>query len=306
MKHNVHTNTTLKSPNMRALRRRRIKKQRKVCLFFLLTCLLVTYFTTLARVEAHTEYTLSGLVNPCKLLAAPILEPEETTDDTAADTADDFSTSDDNSDDAAASYDYSKPVPVCDAVGDDYFDDAVFIGDSRTEGMILNTGLWNTTAYVYKGLMVNTVFTKPVIKKDGEKISVMDALKTTDFSKVYIMFGINETGWAYSRVFQEKYGDIIDAIQDINPRALIYIQGIMPVSDKVSSEHQYITNAKISEYNRLLQELAKEKQVYYIDTENAVISADGSLPEDAAYDGIHLVKEYCEKWLDYLKTHTVE
>ena len=87
---------------------------------------------------------------------------------------------------------------------------------------------------------------------------------------------------------------------------MIYIQGIMPVSDKVSSEHQYITNAKISEYNRLLQELAKEKKVYYIDTENAVISADGSLPEDAAYDGIHLVKEYCEKWLDYLKTHTVE
>ena len=305
MKHNVHTNTTLKSPNMRALRRRRIKKQLKVCLFFLLTCLLVTYFTTLARVEAHTQYTLSGVVNPCELLAAPISELEETTDDTAADTADDFSASDDDADDTAASYDYSKPVPVCDMVGDDYFDDAVFIGDSRTEGMILNTGLWNTTAYVYKGLMVNTVFTKPVVNINGEKIPVMDALKSTNFSKVYIMLGINETGWAYSPVFQEKYKDIIDAVQEINPDAFIYIQGIIPVSDKVSSEHPYITNSKIAEYNRLLQELAEEKEVYFIDTKNAVMSTNGALPEDAATDGIHLVNEYCQKWLDYLKTHTV-
>ena len=77
------------------------------------------------------------------------------------------------------------------------------------------------------------------------------------------------------------------------------------VSNKVSSTHSYITNDRINEYNLLLQELAEEKQVYYIDTENAVASEDGSLPADAAADGIHLVKGYCEKWLDYLKTHSI-
>lgn len=119
------------------------------------------------------------------------------------------------------------------------------------------------------------------------------------------MLGINETGWVYSQIFQEKYGNIIDAIREINPEATIYIQEIMPVSSKVSSTHSYITNTKINEYNRLLQELAEDKQVYYIDTGSAVASADGSLPQDAATDGIHLVKSYCEKWLEYLKTHTV-
>ncbi len=302
-KKHINLNTAPKQTNTGYCKKRHIKNRRKIFLFLLFSCLLFTYFIMLARVEAYAGYNLPDALNPCELLAATISNPEENNDGTADNLANDFSASDDGS---TSLYDFSKPVPVSDTVEDTYFEDAVFIGDSRTEGLILNTGLSNTTSYVYKGLMVNTVFTKPVIKKDGEKISVMDALKTTDFSKVYIMFGINETGWAYSRVFQKKYGDIIDAIQDINPRALIYIQGIMPVSDKVSSEHQYITNAKISEYNRLLQELAKEKKVYYIDTENAVISADGSLPEDAAYDGIHLVKEYCEKWLDYLKTHTVE
>ena len=202
-------------------------------------------------------------------------------------------------------YDFSAPVPESPPVEDSYFDDAVFIGDSRAEGLILNTGLTNATAYVHKGLTVDTVFTEPVINKDGQKLSVMDALKSTQFSKVYIMLGINETGWVYSQIFQSKYGDIIDSIREINPSAIIYIQGIMPVSNKVSSTHSYITNDRINEYNLLLQELAEEKQVYYIDTENAVASEDGSLPEDAAADGIHLVKGYCEKWLDYLKTHSI-
>ena len=78
----------------------------------------------------------------------------------------------------------------------------------------------------------------------------------------------------------------------------------MPVSEEVSATHNYITNGRIDEFNGLLRELAEEKQVYYVDTGSAVASEDGSLPEGAAADGIHLNKEYCEKWLDYLKTHT--
>lgn len=53
-------------------------------------------------------------------------------------------------------YDYSMPVPQSEAVSEEYFDDAVFIGDSRTEGLIMYTDLPNTTAYTDKGLMVDT------------------------------------------------------------------------------------------------------------------------------------------------------
>ena len=36
----------------------------------------------------------------------------------------------------------------------------------------------------------------------------------------------------------------------------------------------------------------------------AVAAEDGSLPEDAATDGIHLRKEACQTWLTYLREHT--
>ena len=204
-------------------------------------------------------------------------------------------------------YDYSKPVPKSQKVGIEYFSDAVFIGDSRTEGLAINNSLYSkTTVYTEKGLKVDTIFTDKVINKDGKKVTIMEALEKTKFSKVYIMLGINETGWKYNNLFIQKYTEIIDQIKKINPEAVIYIQSILPVSNKVSTEHQYLKNSKINEYNSLIQKMANEENVYYIDVNTAIRDSSGNLPEEAATDGIHLNKTYCGKWLEYLETHTIQ
>lgn len=190
---------------------------------------------------------------------------------------------------------------------DTYFKDAVFIGDSRTEGLILNTGFVSKTkSYTHKGLKVDTVFTDKIINVDGDKKTVIEALQQTNFSKVYIMLGINETGWVYSSLFIKKYGELIDTVKQINPNAKIYVQSILPVSDKVSTEHDYLHNDKINEYNSLIQQMTEEKQVHYVNVREAVETAGGSLPEEAATDGIHLNKTYCVKWMDYLKNHVIQ
>lgn len=197
-------------------------------------------------------------------------------------------------------------VPASAAVDLDYFDDAVFIGDSRTEGLFINTGLSNATFLTHQGLTVDEVYTKKVVSFKGQKTTVMDALARTSFHKVYIMLGINETGWVYDDIFIEKYGEIIDGIREINPDAVIYVQSILPVSNEVSATHAYIKNEKIDTYNQLLQDMAEEKNVYYLNVAEAVADSDGSLPEDAAADGIHLKKEPCQVWLTYLREHTVQ
>lgn len=189
---------------------------------------------------------------------------------------------------------------------DDYFKDAVFIGNSRTEGFILNNGLTSkVTSYTHKGLTVDTIFTDKVINMNGKKLAIMEALKETRFPKVYIMLGINETGWVYSNIFINKYAKIIDEIKKINPQCAIYIQSIIPVTEKVSREHQYINNSKIEEYNSLIKKMAEEKDIYYLNVQESVINQNGALPEDAATDGIHLNRKYCEKWFEYLKEHTI-
>ena len=202
-------------------------------------------------------------------------------------------------------YVYSQPVPKSDKVETSYFDDAVFIGDSRTEGFIYNTGLANAKAYTHKGLTVSSAFDDPVIPLNGQKVSVTQALLQTQFAKAYLMFGINEAGWAYGEIFIKKYGELIDAVRQANPQAQIYIQSILPVSKKTSQTHEFAKKEKLDEYNQMLRQLAEEKQVYYLDVQSCMVDEDGFLPEQAAFDGIHLKQEYCLKWLDYLCTHTV-
>lgn len=204
-----------------------------------------------------------------------------------------------------ADYDYTLPVPESESVDLSYFNDALFIGDSRTEGLILNLSLSDFHAVTQKGLMVNTLFTKPFFECDGKKITGIEVIRNSSFSKAYIMLGINELGWSNQNLFLEKYGQLIDELRAVNPDAVIYIQSLLPVSREISDTHEYIHNEKIMEYNQLLSGLAAEKEVFFLDTFTSVADENGCLPEDAATDGIHMKKEYCEKWLAYLENHTV-
>ena len=201
---------------------------------------------------------------------------------------------------------YTSIVPKSEEVMDDFFNDAVFIGDSRTEGFILYNGLSNVTSLTAKGLMVDTAFTRPAINMNGEKLTVMKALSKIKFNKVYIMLGINELGWAYSDIFIKKYAEIVDYIKEINNDAQIYIQSILPVSYEKSSSDKIYNNKNINNYNELIKEMTEDKQIYYLDVAEAIKDDDGNLPEDASLDGIHLKKEYCQKWYEYLKTHTIQ
>lgn len=194
----------------------------------------------------------------------------------------------------------SEAVPL------DYFDDAVFLGNSRTETFVLYTGLSNATSYAFKGFSVTKVLEEPAVNINGQKLKILEALKHQDFSKVYMMFGYNETGWVYPELFIEKYEKIIDGVREANPDAIIYVQSIIPVSQKASESNGDENNERIDEYNGLIKEMVKRKDVHYLNVAESVVDETGVLPEEAAFDGVHLKKEWAEKWLEYLKTHTLK
>lgn len=187
---------------------------------------------------------------------------------------------------------------------DSYFDDAAFVGDSRTQGLMLYTGLENATFYTAQGLMVDTFFTKKVIGSGENKLTIPDAMKQQSFGKVYIMLGVNELGWSYEDVFIRKYGELVDEVKKLQPEATVFIQSILPVSKAKSDRDKIYNNTKINRYNELIKEMAEKKGAVYLNVAEAVGLDDGALPQEASTDGIHLNKEYCFKWLDYLKSHT--
>lgn len=184
-----------------------------------------------------------------------------------------------------------------------FFNDTAFIGDSRTEGLMLYTGLENATFFAHKGLNVSSYFTSKVIKSGDNKITIPEALAKQSFKKVYIMLGINELGWAYESVFIQQYGELVDNVKSLQPDAVIYVQSILPVTKEKSAGDAIFNNTKIDRYNELLREMAQEKGVRYLAVNEAVGLDGGALPAAASADGIHFNKEYCYRWLDYLTKH---
>ncbi len=69
-------------------------------------------------------------------------------------------------------------------VDDDWFDDAVFIGDSRTVGLRDYGGLDNATFYASTGLGIYDMWTEKFCEVDGEKTTLEDALSRRQFGKI--------------------------------------------------------------------------------------------------------------------------
>ena len=191
-----------------------------------------------------------------------------------------------------------------DPVEDTYFDDAVFLGDSRTEGFRLYSGL-NTGKYLYAtGATVASVFNKSVDTPLG-KMPLLDALGQMDCGKIYVMLGINELGWNGTDIFRNQSAKLIERLQADHPDATIVIQSILPVSAKQDAKGSYVNNQRIDAYNQVLQELAETYGVVYLNVAEAVMDEDGYLRADWNFDGVHLNKAGCQAWLDYLRTHPV-
>lgn len=185
-----------------------------------------------------------------------------------------------------------------------YFDDALFIGDSRTEGLRNFDGLDNATYYAVKGLMVSTIFTKPAVEINGKKIPVMQALKEKKYGKIYIMLGVNELGWGSFDTFIKDYQKAVDQIKISQPGAAVYVQSILPVTAQKSRTDKIYNNQKIESYNKAIEKMAAKNNVHYLAVNTAVSDSAGNLPANGSADGVHLNREYCKKWCEYLRSHT--
>lgn len=199
---------------------------------------------------------------------------------------------------------WEGPVPESPLVQDTYFDDVVFLGDSRTDGLRLYSGIQNGTFLCSTGATVESVFTKAVETPLGE-MPLLDALALLDCGKIYIMLGINELGWNGTEIFRTQSTELIRRIQTDHPDAEIVIQSILPVSAEKDAEGRYVNNGRIDQYNQVWMDLAEEMDVGYLNVAEGVVGEDGLLPSDLCYDGVHLNKAGCRQWLDYLRTHAV-
>ena len=189
-----------------------------------------------------------------------------------------------------------------DTVDESYFEDALFIGDSRTVGLRDYTDLsehadfyCETSLTIYKVLEEN-------FKGLG---TIQDALANKDYGKIYLMVGINELGRGTTEDFMEQYTLVVDTLHQMEPEAKIFIQGNMRVSGKKNSGDAIFNNSNINARNNAIATLADNQQFFYIDVNEVVCDEEGNLAEDYTFDQIHLLGVYNDLWKQFLMTHGV-
>lgn len=201
----------------------------------------------------------------------------------------------------------SPPGPSVDP--DVWLSDAVFIGDSRTDGLRLYGGIADVAAFLCQtGLSVYKVDQNQAVIRQGEsRVSVLDALGRGSYGKVYLSLGLNELGYFNPAGYAETYGRVIDAVAQRQPGARIYVQLIIPVNDarcRASGTPYYITNQAVSDYNAALTALCADKDVTLLAAPPELLDETGQLREDITTDGAHFRPEGYALWRDYLLAHT--
>ncbi|MBE6717688.1 MAG: hypothetical protein E7574_00330 [Ruminococcaceae bacterium] len=198
------------------------------------------------------------------------------------------------------------PVNRSERVDDSFFADAVFVGDSRTQGLQLYGDIKNTTFYAYQGLNVITAMTNNFIEENGQKYTVPQALaRHPEFRKIYICLGVNEF-WLATATYKHHYEVLIDAIMEANPNAAIYMYSIFPLSRDHSKASSGLNNEHMAEFNEAALDIAKSRGIYFVDTAQAFVKADGTLWLDSSEspDGVHLNRTGVNKLTDYIRAHT--
>ena len=203
---------------------------------------------------------------------------------------------------------FGQPVPESERVASAYFDDAVFIGDSLTTGIQLYNILPDTTVLASVGININNIFTNEVINDgNGGQQTILDAAKNIQPAKIYTMLGTNGLKGLGPEETVRYYRQLVQQLKADHPDSIIYVQSLMPINEEIfAANYGYeLTNAEIDECNELLMQMAGEEEVYFVNCAEAIKDENGELPAEFTTDGLHFRGEYYNKWIDYLKEHTV-
>lgn len=181
--------------------------------------------------------------------------------------------------------------------------DALFIGDSRTVGLMEYAGIEGADFFCTVGMSVYNIDDKDVNVPNMGKISFEKLLESKSYGKIYIMLGINEMGYNFNRTMSE-YSKLIELIKSKQENAVIFVQANLHVTNSRSETDKVINNGAINKMNTELSKMADGKTVFYLDANPIFDDADGGLSTDKSQDSTHLYGKYYKEWGEWIVSQT--
>ena len=183
--------------------------------------------------------------------------------------------------------------------------DALFIGDSRTVGMMEYAGLNEANFFCSTGMNVFGIKKSRISVPSVGKVTLEELLSSKKYGKIYIMLGINELGYDFQSIIN-KYGELLNYVNGKQPNAAIFIQANLHVSKKRSDSDNYINNKNIDRLNSELSKFANGKNTFYMDANHLFDDKDGNLSSDKTADNAHLYAKYYSEWGEWICKETAK
>ena len=180
-----------------------------------------------------------------------------------------------------------------------YFDDALFIGDSRTVGIYEYGVLEGADFFCNVGMSVYSVHKAEVNIPSVGKTTLTKLLETGKYGKVYIMLGMNELGYSLNKTIS-KYEELINEVRTLQPDAIIYLQANLRVTKKRSESDSIYNNTKINRINSAVAAYANDKDIFYIDVNPLFDDGEGNFDKKYTNDNTHPFARYYTEWSKWL------
>lgn len=166
--------------------------------------------------------------------------------------------------------------------------DKIFLGDSITDHgefqeyypkeKVLNRGIAEDTSIGVLNRIAEVVDRNP--------------------KEVYIMIGINDIGaGTNSATYEKNMRNIIESF-DLSKSRLV-LQSILPINNKDFNNE--LSNGTVDEFNQILERLANEYELGFVDLHPEFEGANGQLEKEITIDGIHLKGIGYDRWIKSLE-----
>lgn len=184
------------------------------------------------------------------------------------------------------------------------FENALFIGDSRTVGIAKYSGITEADFFATTGMDVYSVFTHESTTGSWEKGTLLEnVLREKQYDRIYIMLGINELGYNFKHTV-ETYSSVLDRLRQLQPDAVLIVEANLQVSKTRSETDKVINRDTIQRMNEAQAGFADDETVFYMDVNPLFCDEEGYLDASLSFDGTHPYGKYYARWAEWLKENT--
>lgn len=183
-------------------------------------------------------------------------------------------------------------------VDESWFDNALFIGESRTLGMMGTARLGKADYFCAASLTVYGVMDIKCADTGFSNQTLESLLSSKSYQKIFIHLGINELGGNLDSMIAQ-YRNLIGLIREKQPDAAIILQAVLAVS-RDYARNPVFSPESIRDLNARIEALAAEEGLVYLDVNPLLCDPEGYLLPELTFDGCHLYGDGYAQWAQWL------